>query len=233
MEDFSADQSAQFDSPLFDSARAALSAEFSAVASPRPAACPGPTHPASLSQARNLSPAVAADYENLTGLYQRLVDSKSTSSQALEPVELPLPEYQLRKKKGGSWAEQRRTTETARRAVGYVEQAVDSVACAGTPAAKAYEGKFTKLTMLVAEMVKKDTVFKASCENFEAAFDVKTGNQATRLVDGFIHMLLNQHGFTDEHCKRKRQPCLSLHAKLALDPEFLGTTLVTYIMTLT
>ena len=55
--------------------------------------------------------------------------------------------------------------------------------------------------MLVAEMVKKDTVFKAGCENFEAAFDVKTGNQATRLVDEFIHKLLNQYGFTDEQAQ--------------------------------
>ena len=167
------------------------------MASPRPAACPGPTHPASLSQARNLSPTVAADYEDLTGLDQRLVDSKSTSSPAHVPVELPMPEYQLRNKKGGSWVEQHRTTKTARRAVGYVDQAVDSVACAGTPAAKACEGKFTNLTMLVAEMVKKDSVFKASCDNFEAAFDVKTGNQATRLSDEFVHMLLNQYGVTD------------------------------------
>ena len=117
------------------------------------------------------------------------------------PVELPVTVFKVRKKAAGSWAEQRRTTETARRAVGFVEQAVDSVACVGTPAADAYEGKFTKLTMLVAEMVKKDPVFKASCENFEAAFDVKTGNQATRLVDEFIHMLLNQYGFTDEQAQ--------------------------------
>jgi hypothetical protein len=71
----------------------------------------------------------------------------------------------------------------------------------GSPAADAYEGKFTKLTMLVSEMVKKDSVFKASCENFEAAFDVKTGNQAIRLVDEFIHILLNQYGFTDEQAQ--------------------------------
>ena len=55
--------------------------------------------------------------------------------------------------------------------------------------------------MLVAEMVKKDTVFKAGCENFEAAFDVKIGNQATRLVDEFIHLLLNQYVFTDEQAQ--------------------------------
>ena len=192
----------QFDSPLFDSARAALSADFSAVASPQFTADVPATHPASSEQARNpVSPAVAADYENLAGLYQKLIDSSSASSPAPEPVELPVTVFKVRKKAAGSWAEQRRTTETARRAVGFVEQAVDSVACVGTPAADAYEGKFTKLTMLVAEMVKKDPVFKASCENFEAAFDVKTGNQATRLVDEFIHMLLNQYGFTDEQAQ--------------------------------
>ena len=120
------------------------------------------THPASSEQARNpVSPAVAADYENLTGLYQKLIDSSDASSPALGPVKLRAPVYQVREKAAGSWAEQRRTTETARRAVGFVEQAVDSVACAGTPAADAYEGKFTKLTMLVAEMMKNDTVFKA------------------------------------------------------------------------
>ena len=137
-------------------------------------------------------------------MYQKLVDSSDASSPAPEPVEPPAPVYQVRKETAGSWAEQRRTTETARRAVGFVtvEQAVDSVACAGTPAADAYEGKFTKLTMLVAEMVKKDTVFKASCENFESGFDVKTGGaQATRLVDGLIHMLLNHCGFTDEQAQ--------------------------------
>ena len=192
----------QFDSPLFDSARAALSADFSAVASPQFTADVPATHPASSEQARNpVSPAVAADYENLAGLYQKLIDSSSASSPAPEPVELPVIVFKVRKKTAGSWAEQRRTTETARRAVGFVEQAVDSVACVGTPAADAYEGKFTKLTMLVAEMVKKDPVFKASCENFEVAFDVKTGNQATRLVDEFIHMLLNQYGFTDEQAQ--------------------------------
>ena len=73
MEDFNQDPTNQFGSPLFDSARGALAAEFSAVASPRPAANgPGPTHPAPLSQAPSpASPAVAADYANLTGLYQK------------------------------------------------------------------------------------------------------------------------------------------------------------------
>mgnify|MGYP006097466899 CR=1 FL=1 len=70
MEDFNVEPPHQFDSPLFDSARAALSADFSAVASPQfPADVPA-THPASSEQARNpVSPAVAADYENLAGLY--------------------------------------------------------------------------------------------------------------------------------------------------------------------
>jgi hypothetical protein len=134
-------------------------------------------------------------------MYQKLIDSSSASSPAHVPVELPVTVFKVRMKAACSWAEQRRTTKTARRAVGFVEQAVDSVACVGTPAADACGGRFTKLTMLVSEMVKKDSVFKAGCENFEAAFDVKTGNQATRLVDEFIHLMLNQYEFTDEQAQ--------------------------------
>ena len=79
---FNTGHASQFNSPLFDSAQAALAAEFSAVASPRPVALgTGPTQPASPAQARNpVSPAIAADYEDLTGLYQKLIDSPVASS---------------------------------------------------------------------------------------------------------------------------------------------------------
>ena len=101
----------QFDSPLFNSARATLSADFSAVASPQfPAGVVPATHPASSEQARNpVSPIVAADYENLTGLYQKFIDSSNASSPApaSEPVELHVTVFKVRKKAAGSWAEQR------------------------------------------------------------------------------------------------------------------------------
>ena len=73
------------------------------MASPQfPADVPA-THPASSAQARNpVSPAVAADYENLTGLYQKLIDSPDASSPAPEPLELPVPVFKVRKKAAGS-----------------------------------------------------------------------------------------------------------------------------------
>ena len=79
----------QFDSSLFDSARAALSTDFCAVASPQFTADVSATHPASSEQVRNpVSPAVAADCENLAGMYQKLFDSSSASSPASVLVEL-------------------------------------------------------------------------------------------------------------------------------------------------
>ena len=102
------------------------------------------------------------------------------------------------KKKGGIALRFAQRTAAQNRG-GAVEDAAATVPVIGTPAALPYENKFTDLSMLVNEMIKKDAVFKLQCDEFQDRFEELFGKELTAAVSKFQNQVLkDMYKFDDE-----------------------------------
>ena len=123
-----------------------------------------------------------------------------------EPVE-PLPERErpaaagtfVREKKKGGIALRYAARTTAQNRGGAIEDAAATVPVIGTPASLPYENKFADLSMLINEMIKKDSTFKSQCEEFQKEFEELFGPKLTAAVSKFQNQVLrDMYKFDDE-----------------------------------
>ena len=123
-----------------------------------------------------------------------------------KPVE-PLPKEEcpaaagafVREKKKGGIALRYAARTTAQNRGGAIEDAAASVPVIGTLASLPYENKFADLSMLVNEMIKKDSSFKSQCEEFQKQFEELYGPKLTAAVSKFHQQVLkDMYKFDDE-----------------------------------
>ena len=105
----------------------------------------------------------------------------------------------IRVKKKGGIAQRFAARTTAQNRGGAIEDAAATVPVIGTPASLPYENKFADLSMLINEMIKKDSTFKSQCEEFQKEFEELFGPKLTAAVSKFQNQVLrDMYKFDDE-----------------------------------
>ena len=105
----------------------------------------------------------------------------------------------IRVKKKGGLALRSAQRTTAQNRGGAVEDAAATVPVIGTAASLPYENKFADISMLVNEMIRKDSTFKSLCDQFESEFEELFGPNLTTAIYKFQNQVRqDMYKFDDE-----------------------------------
>ena len=140
------------------------------------------------------------DQANAANLNDHLVADKVVPDFPTNPLVKPVAANRfIRVKKKGGIAMRCAQRTSAQNRGGAIEDAAATVPMIGTTTSLPYENKFADLSMLVNEMIKKDSTFKSQCDQFQEEFEELFGPSLIVAVSKFQNQVMqDMYKFDDE-----------------------------------